>query len=284
MGHPPDLAAHKPHFHRNEAWKQPVRCATTAAGTLATSFENGDSAGGVTLATGDRILIKDQAAPAENGIYRVNASGAPTRDYDMDVAAEVPGALALVLAGTLAGKMYRCTNATVPTLGSTAIDWALAGIFALDDLTDVDAAAPDDGDVLTWDDGTSTWIAAPAAGGGDTTGQTGACFDGGLSVLVAPKYQDVVVPYTGTLTGWRVYAQQTGDITFGVAKCTNAAFPTFTSIVGVASPSLSSADHAVSSGMTGWTTAVTAGDIVRFTLSTVSTIRAVVVVLDYSRP
>jgi len=59
--------------------KQAVRVATTAAGTLASSFENGDSIDGITLATGDRILIKDQADPAENGIYIVAASGAPSR-------------------------------------------------------------------------------------------------------------------------------------------------------------------------------------------------------------
>lgn len=69
-----------------------VRVATTAAGTLATSFENLDVIDGVTLATGNRILIKDQAAGAENGVYTVNASGAPTRATDFDSASgEVMG-------------------------------------------------------------------------------------------------------------------------------------------------------------------------------------------------
>jgi hypothetical protein len=36
---------------------------------------------------------------------------------------------------------------------------------ALDDLTDVDAAAPSDGDVLTYDTGTSEWVAAAPSGG-----------------------------------------------------------------------------------------------------------------------
>lgn len=71
--------------------KAPVRVATTAAGTIGTSFENGDTVNGVVLATGDRILIKDQASQPENGIYTVNASGAPTRATDADTAAELPG-------------------------------------------------------------------------------------------------------------------------------------------------------------------------------------------------
>jgi hypothetical protein len=38
---------------------------------------------------------------------------------------------------------------------------------ALDDLSDVDAPTPDPGDVLTWDDGTSSWIPAAPTGGAD---------------------------------------------------------------------------------------------------------------------
>jgi hypothetical protein len=38
---------------------------------------------------------------------------------------------------------------------------------AVDDLSDVDAAAPNDEDVLTWDTGDSKWVAAAASGGGE---------------------------------------------------------------------------------------------------------------------
>lgn len=50
-------------------WKAPVRVATTGPGALATDFENADTVDGIALVTGDRILIKNQAAGAENGIY-----------------------------------------------------------------------------------------------------------------------------------------------------------------------------------------------------------------------
>ena len=62
-----------------------VEAATVTAGTLATDFENGDIIDGYTLQTGDRILIKDQASGVENGIYVVNATGAPSRAGDMPV-------------------------------------------------------------------------------------------------------------------------------------------------------------------------------------------------------
>lgn len=51
-------------------WKPSVRAATTANGTLASAFANGQTIDGVTLATGDRILLKNQSSGAENGRRR----------------------------------------------------------------------------------------------------------------------------------------------------------------------------------------------------------------------
>ena len=106
--------------------KASVRAATTAAGTLATSFENTDVIDGVTLATNDRILIKNQASAQENGIYTVNASGAPTRATDMDAWGEVPNAYVWVEEGTAnADTAWVSTANAGGTLNTTAIPWAL---------------------------------------------------------------------------------------------------------------------------------------------------------------
>lgn len=105
--------------------KGTVRAATTANGTLATAYENGDTLDGVTLVTGDRILIKNQSAPAENGIYVVAASGAPTRATDMDAWSEVPGAWVTVQEGTAnADTTWLSTANTGGTLNTTAITWS----------------------------------------------------------------------------------------------------------------------------------------------------------------
>lgn len=102
-------------------WKQSVRVATTVAGTLASSFANGSSVDGVTLATGDRILIKDQSAGAENGIYIVAASGAPARATDADTATEIKGAVVNVTEGTVnADSAWQLITDTI-TLGTTAL-------------------------------------------------------------------------------------------------------------------------------------------------------------------
>ncbi|MFD1985897.1 DUF2793 domain-containing protein [Mesorhizobium newzealandense] len=111
------------------SWKQAVRAATTGAGTLASSFENGDTLDGVTLATGDRILIKNQSSGAENGIYTVNASGAPTRAADADSGAELVDASCYVSEGTTqADTQWTCTTNAPITPGSTSLAFAQAGI------------------------------------------------------------------------------------------------------------------------------------------------------------
>lgn len=110
------------------SWKQEARAATTAAGTLASSFANGQIIDGITLVTGDRILIKDQAAQAENGIYTVNASGAPTRATDADSDTDFKGAVLFVYSGTTNGgtRWVNSTTGTI-TLGTTGLAFSAFG-------------------------------------------------------------------------------------------------------------------------------------------------------------
>jgi microcystin-dependent protein len=106
-------------------WKDPVRIATTANAALATAFENGDTIDGTVLATGNRILLKDQTAQTENGIYTVNASGAPTRATDADDGAELTRATVYVQAGTAnIATQFTNTNTSI-TVGSTNITFSL---------------------------------------------------------------------------------------------------------------------------------------------------------------
>jgi hypothetical protein len=107
------------------SWKQSVRAATTANGTLATAFANGQTIDGVTLVTGDRILIKDQTTVSQNGIYIVQASGAPVRSSDADVGSELVGASVFVDQGTANADSgwVQTTNAPI-TLGTSNIVWA----------------------------------------------------------------------------------------------------------------------------------------------------------------
>lgn len=104
-------------------WKAEVRVVATTNGTLASAYENGDTVDGVVIATGDRILLAGQSAGAENGIYVVNASGAPTRATDADTTADLKSAIVPVAEGTSgANKWYQLVTDNV-TVGTTPQVW-----------------------------------------------------------------------------------------------------------------------------------------------------------------
>lgn len=102
--------------------KEEARVATTVAGTLATDFENGDTVDGVVLATNDRILIKNQVSQSENGIYVVQASGAPTRATDSNTWVKLIKAYVFVQHGTVnAASSWVANTSAGGTLGITSI-------------------------------------------------------------------------------------------------------------------------------------------------------------------
>ena len=105
--------------------KTSCKAATTAHGILSawgsiSSFENGDIIDGVTLSTGDRILIKNQNDATENGIYIVKVSGAPDRVSDMAVGELASGDFTFVTEGTINGDHgFVCTsNSGSDTIGT----------------------------------------------------------------------------------------------------------------------------------------------------------------------
>jgi hypothetical protein len=105
-------------LHIHEA----VVAATTTNVTLSSALENGDTLDGITLATGNRILVKNQSTASENGIYVVQASGQPTRATDFDTATEIDsGDFVFVYSGTVnAATGWVQTNKPV-TIGTDAI-------------------------------------------------------------------------------------------------------------------------------------------------------------------
>ena len=114
--------------------KQSVKAATTANVTLAGGAPN--TLDGVTLVANDRVLVKNQTAPAQNGIYTVTtlgtgANGTWTRATDMDSWAEVPSAFTFVEQGTTqADTSWVVSSDAGGTLGTTAITWFQFGSAA----------------------------------------------------------------------------------------------------------------------------------------------------------
>jgi hypothetical protein len=125
MAAPPIAERHLPHFHRRAPFKESVRVATTANITIATALNNGDSLDGVTLATDDRVLVKDQSTGSQNGIYIVGVT--PVRDYDLSTDDPSFGFLVYVRQGTTnASTTWENTNTSTPTIDTTALTFSQA--------------------------------------------------------------------------------------------------------------------------------------------------------------
>jgi hypothetical protein len=100
--------------------KASVKAATTANIALTGGPTSID---GVTILNGDRILVKNQTAPAENGIYYLNA-GNYVRALDMDQWTEFISAYTFVEQGTTqADTGWTCTVDSGGSLGTTAVTW-----------------------------------------------------------------------------------------------------------------------------------------------------------------
>jgi len=79
----------------------------------------------------------------------------------------------------------------------------------------------------------------------------------GSDIATGQKYAYTTVPYSGTITAWRIVSPDTDDIVIDVLKGTYAGFPTVATITGGSEPELVNANKDEDS--VSW--AVTAGDI-----------------------
>lgn len=106
------------------AWKDSVRVATQSNISLASP---GSTIDGVTMASGDRVLVRSQSTASENGIYVWNgAAVSMTRSLDASTSDELEQAVTTVEEGTSAGASYRQTALNF-TLGSGSVAWASFG-------------------------------------------------------------------------------------------------------------------------------------------------------------
>lgn len=203
---------------------------TAGVGATLTRGENGalGAIDSITNIVGDRILVKNQAAPAQNGIYtvtNVGGAGAPyvlTRATDADQSAEFTYDMAVsVTAGTTnIGRKYKNTSASAPTIGTTAISFGQvttspskgqAGVYS----------------VTALGSGGAPWVLTRT-----TDSDTAAEYAAGISVKIASGTANAGVWYKNTSTipvtmgssdiTWAVFTSVNGSRPFAG----NAVFPT----------------------------------------------------------
>lgn len=95
--------------------------------------------------------------------------------------------------------------------------------------------------------------------------------------------QDIVVQTPGTISSVTLLADQSGSVEVDIWKDVYANFPPTIgdSIVAAAPPTLSGAIKSEDSTLTGWTTALSAGDVLRFYLVSCADITKLLLVIAY---
>jgi hypothetical protein len=97
-----------------------VKTIATTNVALSNGIENGDTVGGVAVATGDLVVLTGQTAPTENGLYTAVASGAASRTTGYTTGAQLLRQAFYAQAGTQAGNVFVVRNTAI-TVGVTSI-------------------------------------------------------------------------------------------------------------------------------------------------------------------
>ena len=192
---------------------------TDGVGATLTTTGSYTTIDGVTLSNGMRILVKNEATAANNGIYVRTSSTVLTRADDFNTPAEMAGGdFTFVSAGTLYNNTGWVMTDVVTTVGTTSVDWiqfsgagtftAGTGLTLTGNSFSVNAAQTQITSVGTI--GTGTWqgtLISPTYGGtGVNNGSSTITIGGNFTHtgahtlgLTTTANTSVTLPTTGTL-------------------------------------------------------------------------------------
>jgi hypothetical protein len=111
------------------------------------------------------------------------------------------------------------------------------------------------------------------------------CKDNGGVALVSGVLGDIQVPFNCTINSVTVLADTSGSMVLDIWKDTYANFPPTVAdtITASAKPTISSATKYYDATLTGWTKTISAGDIIRFKLDSISTITRIMISIGVTR-
>jgi hypothetical protein len=150
---------------------------TAGVGATLTTTGSFATIGGATTANGNRILVKDEAAQANNGIYVRTSATVLTRadDFDNAPSAEIDaGDFTYIVSGTLEGTTWVQTTPAPVTVGTTSIVWTqLAGAGTYTAGTGINIASNVISNTGVLSNIAGTGISVSGATGNVTIGNTG---------------------------------------------------------------------------------------------------------------
>lgn len=195
---------------------------------------------GVTLNTGDIVLLKNQSTASQNGLYDFNGTGnALTRTSSMANASTVKaGLLITVSEGTvnLDSLWMLTSNGNSQTVGTDNLEFKTQGSDKVFGIT----------------------------------------IDGGGSAITTGVKGYLVAGFSGVIVGWDIVANASGSIVIDVWKSAANTIPTVANtIAGTEKPTLSSAQINNDLTLTTWSTVLTKGEVIGFNVDSASTVTRV---------
>lgn len=207
--------------------KLPVVVSTTANITLSGT----QTIDGISVVSGNRVLVKNQSTGSQNGIY-ICGSSTWVRSIDMSSSEDLlKGITIFINSGTAnGGKMYVLTSSDPLTLGSSNLVFSQV-----------------------------------SGGSGSNTGSiTIELYNGGSDLTTGIKDTPVLVPYNGTVTGWEIMAYNSSNTLLSTSCVIDILSDTFAnlpligsdSIAGSEKPTLSSTSTASDNTITTWSSII----------------------------
>ncbi len=141
------------------------------------------------------------------------------------------------------------------------------------------------GSLLSLTGSAIVYVTAAAADITQTTAIGYAIDGGGAAIVTGLLGGSLRVPFSGAINSVTLLADQTGSIVVDIWKDSYASYPPTVadSICASAKPTLSSALKSEDTTLTGWTTAITAGDILRFNVDSATTVQNVTLILKVTK-
>ena len=109
--------------------------------------------------------------------------------------------------------------------------------------------------------------------------------DGGGVAITTGIKGDIIIDFPCTINHWTIVSDQTGSIVVDVWKDTYTNFPPTAAdtITGTEKPTITSSNKGQDTNLTTWTTAISAGDILRYNVDSASTVTRVTLALKVTR-
>lgn len=141
------------------------------------------------------------------------------------------------------------------------------------------------GSLLSLSGSAIVYVTAAAADITQTTAIGYAIDGGGAAIVTGLLGGSLRIPFSGTINSVTLLADQTGSIVVDIWKDSYASYPPTVadSICASAKPTLSSALKSEDTTLTGWTTAIAAGDILRFYVDSATTVQNVTLILKVTK-